>query len=189
MARFLARYRSAVVPWAGSRPRSKRGSLNRSIVAVRPPTIRTSVKKTATILADNPETTIFSILMPVDIGSFTKIPNRFFGSGKAAALGSSASLLYIALCERANRDGSNSFKASDRTIAADTGLSPRTIFDARKRLIENQLVSCNRGEGESYFYTLGALTLPWVPVKQRPRAKRKPRALHALRSIPSEAPH
>ena len=119
--------------------------------------------------------------MPVDIGPFSKIPNKFFGSGWAAALGSSTSLIYLALCEHANRNDSISFKASDRALAADTGLSPRTICDARKRLIENKFVLCMRQDGQSYTYTLHNPNLTWVPIKQRPRPKRKARALHATR--------
>ena len=115
------------------------------------------------------------ILMPVDIGPYSKIPNRFFGSGKAAALGPSASFTYVALCEHANRAGRNRFRASDRALAADTGLSTRTICEARKRLIENQLVLCAREEGQSYTYTLERPELRWVPIKQRPRRKKNPR--------------
>jgi len=121
--------------------------------------------------------------MPVDIGPYSQIPNRFFGSGKAAALGPSTSLFYLALCEHANRAGENCFKASDRALASDTGLSTRTICDARKRLIENRLVFCSREDGQSYNYTLQRPELPWVPIKQRPRQKQKPRAIHASRDL------
>ena len=63
----------------------------------------------------------------VDVGPYTvKIPNRFFGSGMAARLGCSASLVYLALWDHANRN-SNTFKASDRALASDTGLGTRTI--------------------------------------------------------------
>jgi hypothetical protein len=119
--------------------------------------------------------------MPLDIGRFARFPNTFFGSGTAATLGQSASLLFIALCEHANRDGENFFKASDRALAADTGLSTRTICDARKRLIEYSLISCARDEGRSYTYTLKKLALPWMPIRKRSRPKRKPRGYHALR--------
>jgi hypothetical protein len=115
----------------------------------------------------------------VDIGPFTKIPSKFFGSGLAARLGPSTSLFYLALCEHANRNESTCFKASDRALAADTRLSTRTICDARKRLIEYGLITCSRENGQSYLYTLQKIALKWVPIKERQRPKAKPRALHA----------
>ncbi len=115
----------------------------------------------------------------VDIGPFTKIPHRLFGSGRAALLGPSATLLLIALCDHANRNGGNTFSASDRALAADTALSPRTIFNARKRLREFQMLSAERENGRSYRYTLPKFEMDWVPIKDRPRAKKRARALYA----------
>src|SRR5271169_6134004 len=81
---------------------------------------------------------------PVDIGPYTRIPNRFFGSGMAARLGPSAGYIYLALCEHANRNSNRTFKASDKALASETAIAPRTICNARKRLIEYGLVSCKR---------------------------------------------
>jgi hypothetical protein len=120
--------------------------------------------------------------MPVEIGPFSKVPSKFFGSGTASSLGASASLVFLALCEHANRNSSNTFKASDRALASETGLGTRTICDARKRLIEHDLISCSRENGQSFNYTIPTQSLEWVPLKQRLRAKRKPRAIHALRA-------
>ena len=117
----------------------------------------------------------------VELGPYTKIPNRFFGSGLAQRLGPSASLLYLALCEHANRESNNTFKASDRALASETGLGTRTICNARKRLCEHGLVTFTRPEGQSYNYTICNVSLQWVPLAKRPRTKRKPRALHAQR--------
>lgn len=117
--------------------------------------------------------------MTVEIGGWTKVPNKLFASGEAARLGPSPTVLYVALCEHANRSGKNTFKASDRAIAADTGLSPRTICDARKRLFERGLVKYVREKGQSYLYSLPIPDLNWVPIKQRLRVKRKARANHA----------
>jgi hypothetical protein len=114
----------------------------------------------------------------VDIGPFTKLPNKLFGSGYAARLGPSATVLYVALCEHANRNGSNSFKASDRSLSADTGLSTRTICDARKRLIEHRLITFSRQNGQTYRYTVLKVELAWTPVKTRRRKLMKARALH-----------
>lgn len=118
----------------------------------------------------------------VDIGPFTMIPNRFFGSGMAQRLGPSASLLYLALCEHANRGSGNTFKrgSSDNALASETGLSPRTLCDARKKLIEHDLIACSREKGQSFTYTLFPPPLKWLPLDERPRQKQKPRALHAV---------
>jgi hypothetical protein len=118
----------------------------------------------------------------VKIGPFTKIPSKFFGSGTAASLKPSAALVFVALCEQANRNNSNTFKASDAMIASETGLAPRTICNARKRLAERELVSCSRHEGQSYVYTLPVYSFPWIRLEDRPRQKRKPRAIHATRA-------
>jgi len=118
---------------------------------------------------------------PVDIGPFSKIPNKFFGSGIAAQVGPSSALLFLALCEHANRNSNMSFKASDAALASDTGLAPRTICQARKRLVEMKLVSCDRQDGRSYTYTLAKYNFTWMALRERPRSKRNPRALHASR--------
>jgi hypothetical protein len=119
--------------------------------------------------------------MPVEIGNFSKMPNQFFGSGCAAKLGLSPAVLFLALCEQANRNSANSFAASDRALASDTGLGPRTICDARKRLIEEGLISCTREKGRSFSYTLSKYEFHWTAIKDRPRAKRRPRALKSAR--------
>lgn len=115
----------------------------------------------------------------VEIGRFTKIPYRLFGSGTARILKPSATLLYVALCDHANRHGSNTFKASDRALESDTALSTRTICNARKRLLEKGLITCTRAEGQSYVYTLPVPSWSWVPLAERPRMKLKPRAYTA----------
>jgi hypothetical protein len=117
----------------------------------------------------------------VDIGRFSMIPRMFFGSGTAATLGRPAMILFFALCEHANRNSGNSFKASDKALAADTGLGPRTICDGRKQLEERGLISCIRDAGESHFYTLPVYSFDWVKVEDRLRPKLKPRANHAKR--------
>ena len=119
----------------------------------------------------------------VDIGPFAKFPNKFFGSGMARKIGPSASVLYFAFCENANRnrEPSNTFKASDKALASETGLSPRTMRDARIKLVENRLVSCSREPGQSYTYTLLPQELKWLKRSERPRQKRKPRAIAAAR--------
>lgn len=119
--------------------------------------------------------------MPVEIGSFTKIPNKFFGSGTASSLGTSASLLLLALYEHANRNNSNTFKTSDKALASDTGLGTRTICDARKKLTEHGHILCAREKGQSHKYTIKNLQLKWKRLEERPRQKLKPRALHAAR--------
>ena len=81
-------------------------------------------------------------------------PNRFFGSGMAARLGPSAAFIYLALCDQANRNSNVSFKASEKALASETTIAPRTICNARKKLIEFGLISCKREKGRSHVYTL-----------------------------------
>jgi hypothetical protein len=123
------------------------------------------------------------IVVPVDIGLYTKIPSKFFGSGMASSLRTSASLFYLALFEHANRNASSTFKASDAALASETGLAPRTISDARKRLMEYGLIRCTREAGQSHRYTMVEQKLDWKPLKQRLRRKLKPRALHGTRTV------
>jgi hypothetical protein len=106
---------------------------------------------------------------PVDVGPYTQIPNRFFGSNMAARLGPSAGYIYIALCEHANRNSSITFKASDKALASETTIAPRTICNARKRLIEYGLISCKREKGQSHVYTLLKPSWEWKPLKERQR--------------------
>jgi hypothetical protein len=117
----------------------------------------------------------------VKIGLFSMMPRRFFASGTAASIGPSAALLLLALCEHANRNNGNTFKASDNALAADTGLGTRTICDARKTLSERNLISCLLQKGQSYVYTLPVYEFEWIQLKDRPRKRRKPRAIHAKR--------
>jgi hypothetical protein len=120
----------------------------------------------------------------LDIGPWARFPNKFFGSGMARNVGTSATVLYIALCENANRnqEPSNTFKASDKALASETGLSPRTMRDARIKLSENGLVSYSREPGQSYTYTLLRQELKWQKRSERPRQQRKPRAMTAARA-------
>jgi len=122
----------------------------------------------------------------VDIGPFARFPNKLFGSGMARKIGISACVLYFALCENANRnrEPSNTFKASDKALASETGLSPRTLRDARIKLYENRLVSYSREPGQSYIYTLIRQELKWLPRSERPRLKQKRRAMAAARAKP-----
>lgn len=124
----------------------------------------------------------------VNVGPFTKIPNRLFGSGTAGYLKPSATLVYVALWDHANRHGSNIFKASDKALSSDTSLGTRTICDARKRLMENGLITCTRADGQSYVYTLPVPSCKWVPVAERPRTKLKPRAYHVQKTTDPDKP-
>ena len=120
-----------------------------------------------------------------DIGPFARFPNKYFGSGIARRVGLSASMLYFALCENANRNRvpSNTFKASDGALASETGLSPRTISKVRIKLFENGLVTYSREPGASYKYTLLRPDLKWLTRAERPRQKRKPRGMAAARAL------
>jgi len=108
-------------------------------------------------------------------------PRMFFGSGTAASLGPPATVLFLALCEHANRKGENTFKVSDNSLAADSSYSPRTICDARKLLQERGLITCSRADGASYVYTLQAYSFEFIRVENRRRKKKLPRANYGTR--------
>jgi hypothetical protein len=127
---------------------------------------------------------------PVDIGPFTQIPNRLFASGTAAKIGPSATTFYAALCERANRKGSNTFSASDRSFESDTGLSPRTLRDLRPILSQYCLITLERKNGRSYTYTiLRPPAMEYIGIGDRLREKRRPRAYSVRASTFPEKNH
>ena len=112
-------------------------------------------------------------------GAYFQMPNRLFGSGLAAKLKGSAGWTYTALCDHANRNSKGTFKVSDMALASDTGLSPRSILEARKKLLNFGLIECSVLPGRSAVYTLKNPPLEWSPVKNRPRSKCKPRGKSA----------
>jgi len=112
---------------------------------------------------------------PDDIGPFTKIPNKLFSSGLASQLGSSATLVYVALCEHYNRDSENEFVASNKALASETGLSDGTINNARTKLVAAGLVQCSRGKGRSFTYSILRQNLSWKSLDSRLRVKLRPR--------------
>ena len=70
------------------------------------------------------------------------VEDEFFDCGVAAAVGASAALLYLALCRHSDKNGT-SFPSIAR-LAAETGLSERTIPCAIKCLIKHGLVAVSR---------------------------------------------
>lgn len=111
----------------------------------------------------------------VDIGGFFKVPNRLFGSGLAAKLGVSVTVVYVSLCDAANRKSSLSFSVSDETLSANTGLGKSTIRSARKTLVEVGLITYTMKAGSSAEYWLKTPELKWTPIKDRKRPPKKPR--------------
>jgi DNA-binding transcriptional ArsR family regulator len=134
-------------------------------------------------LTDDGEGVDWSDLEPrkqksVEIGHFARFPNKLFGSGLANRLGPSATLFYLALCECANREKErvNTCSVTDRQLAWESGLSPRTLRNLRTKLMEHGLVTFQREPGQKYTYTLLPQQLEWFKLKERPpRQKRKPR--------------
>lgn len=117
--------------------------------------------------------------------SFFKVPGKLFASGTAQSLGTSATLLYVALWEHANRPNfpSNTFETTNKRLSSETGLSPRTIRDARNRLIEKGLIQCQQPPGAQFVYTLLPQDLRSIPKEdRRPRTKRRPRAYQFKRA-------
>jgi hypothetical protein len=103
------------------------------------------------------------------------MPYRLFSSGLGAKLGPSAGWLYAALCSYANDDSSVTFSMSNNAIASDTGMSARTIGDAKKKLREVGLIEYSSVPGRRDEYTLKKPDLERIKRGERPRAKKKPR--------------
>jgi DNA-binding transcriptional ArsR family regulator len=113
---------------------------------------------------------------------FFRVPGQLFGSGLGQSLGASAGWLYVALWENANRQRppNNTFGTTDKKLSSETGLSPRTIRNARNRLIEKGLLHCTREDGAKFEYTLSPQNLKWTRTDERPRAKKQPRAMQSV---------
>jgi hypothetical protein len=125
--------------------------------------------------------------VPVDVGPYFMVPKAFFQSGRAARVGPSGIAIYTKLCEHANRKGQNTFRVSDKALADEAGVAERTIRDIRTKLEAEGLITRQREAGQSYTYTILRLPSEWVPTEDRPRKKRKQRAIHATRSALVEA--
>ena len=111
-----------------------------------------------------------------DLGPYFAVPKGFIRGGVAARLGPSAALVYVALCEHRNRDRKKALSVSDRALAADTGVAERTICGIRAKLAAEKLITYSRSNGASHTYTLLPVPPTWVPIADRPRRKREPRA-------------
>jgi hypothetical protein len=111
----------------------------------------------------------------VDIGPFFQMPYRLFSSGMGAKLRPSEGWLYAALCSQANDNLSVSFSVSSKALASDTGISPKKIGEAKRRLRELGLIDYSSKPGSKDQYTLMKPELDRIKRKERPRAKLKPR--------------
>jgi hypothetical protein len=131
-------------------------------------------------------------------GGYARMPYNLHRSGIAARIGPDAVALYAGLLDQANRNSSTRFKVADRKLAANTGISTRTILELRKVLIEAGLVKYTVERGYSGVYELLPLNAIEVPIKDRPLRKKRPRgrsagkhqkgseAIHGTNPNPSE---
>jgi hypothetical protein len=111
----------------------------------------------------------------VDVGRFFQVPYRLFSSGLGAKIGPSAGWLYMALLSHANDNHSLTFAVSSKALASDTGMAPRTIGEAKKKLKELGLIEYSAEPGHKERYTLKKPELERVKRDERPRKKQKPR--------------
>ena len=111
----------------------------------------------------------------VDFGPFFQVNYRLFSSGLGAKLGPSAGWLYMALCSYANDNLSMTFSVSNKALARDTGMSPRTIGEAKKILVNHGLIECTMEPGRRVRFTMKKPDLERMTPAARPRAKHKPR--------------
>ena len=91
--------------------------------------------------------------------------------------------LYIFLMEQSEYRVSRVIKATDAEIAGRVSVKSRTLCNARKKLQEYGLLTCARGDGNKYMYTIcnpvtgqpypGDLKIP-VRIPKNPRGSPKP---------------
>lgn len=111
----------------------------------------------------------------IQIGPYFQMPYRLFSSGLAARLGRSAGWLYTAMLSHANDHRSMTFSASNKSLACDTGMSPRAIGEAKKKLRHMGLIDYISEPGCNDTYTLKKVELERIKRDERPRLKYKRR--------------
>lgn len=121
-----------------------------------------------------------------DIGPYFRMPYRLFSSGLGAKLGPSAGWLYAALCSYANDHSSLTFSVSNKTISSDTGMSARTIGEAKRELRERCLIEYSSKPGSRDQFTLKRPELERIKRGERTIAKKKPRGKTGKANDPSE---
>lgn len=123
----------------------------------------------------------------VDLGPYFTVPKAVIRGGFAAKMSASAFAVYVALCEQLNRGSTETFRLSDKALAARTGVAERTISDIRKKLAELKLVESLGRPGASFEYRI--VPQPYSgPDRTPPRTKQRPRALNAKNELPRHDP-
>ena len=82
------------------------------------------------------------------------VPPELFEFGHVAAIGDGAVRLYVFLCWISDRKSSRVFEVKDSYIEEMTGLSKRSMSNARKQLSGRRLTVCSRDPGGYFTYTL-----------------------------------
>jgi hypothetical protein len=121
--------------------------------------------------------------------SFFKTPGQLAGSGTAAKIGPIATALYVVLWENGNRNGSNTFKSSDKALSLETGICLTTLREVRAKLVEERLIEVRRGsKGQRFTYYLVPQDWKWVKRAERPEKPAKQRKPRAPKTAPPTAP-
>jgi len=92
--------------------------------------------------------------MSVRLPRWFGVAPELFELGHVAAIGDGAVRLYFLLCWMSDRKSSRRFEIKDSHIAKMTGLSKRSLSNARKQLSGRGLAVCSRDQGGHYTYTL-----------------------------------
>ncbi len=85
---------------------------------------------------------------------YFSFPQIVIRSGAWSRLRPSAKNLYVAILHEVERRSTREFSEPDKFFAKLVGLSPRSVRDARTKLVEYGLVKIRRGVGGMYTYTL-----------------------------------
>jgi hypothetical protein len=88
------------------------------------------------------------------IPKFFGIPPCVIRSGVWAEMTPSEQGLYVCLMHDSERYRTRELTSTDAQLRGATGLSPRSLRDARIKLQERGLVHCERGTGNVYRYVI-----------------------------------
>lgn len=81
-------------------------------------------------------------------------PHFVIRSGVWAEMKPSEQSLYVCLLHESERCSTREIQRTDSSVCLLTGLSSRTLCNARKKLQERGLLVCRRAHGNIYIYTI-----------------------------------
>ena len=99
--------------------------------------------------------------MKQDYINFFGVPHQVYEMPRFKSLSSTAKVLYMDMCRLKNRfeDGDGYFWHTAEMLSIDTGLSRRTVFNAKKELVAAKFIETSHGR-----HTDGSRHADWYKV-------------------------